>query len=292
MLPGFVNHLINPDFGITDLGTAARTTSGYVVPRWKLELTGSPGVSAAPGTLPADIGQPKWLRGKPCLNLDVTTLAGADRVQVTQRIEGGERFSRQPAHVTVVAYGPDGGTLRFGVGGAYRTLTTRGATTRIMATFTESIEDPSTEYLIAEIEAKSTGLFKVGFVQVAWPDSLAHPPSPELRPRHVERLLLARYVYPLRRGLYAATGGTQQFLPVNFPVPMRAAPTLAVAASGIDVAELRSGTATTISPATVTVLDATTGGCRVRLTGTHSVALAATDGYLLTDYAAVLTADY
>lgn len=292
MLPGFTNHAINPDFYFTDFGTAARTTSGYVVPRWKLELTGAPAVSAQPGTLPADIGQDKWLRGKSALNLTVTTLGGADTVKLVQRIEAGERFSRQPARVTTVLYGPDGAQLRYGIGVTSRIVTTRGATTAVTVTYMETIDDPAQEYLPLTLEPLTTGAFQVGLVQVDWPDNLSSPPSLELRSRQSERMLLNRYVYPLKRGLYVATGATTQYLPINFPVNMRAVPTLAYTAPSIQFQELRSGTVATIAAPSGTVLDASAGGCRFRFTGAPDVAPAATDGMLLTDFAAVLTADY
>lgn len=292
MLPGFTNHLINPDFFFTDFGTTSRSTTGYIVPRWKLDLTGAPTVSAIPSTLPSDIGQPKWLRGKSAVTMNVTSVSTVNRVRLTQRIEGGDRFSRQPARVTVVLYGPDGGKVRYGIGSTYRTATTRGETTQVTATYTETVDDPSTEYLEVSIEPLTTGAFQAALVQVDWPDNLAALPSLEIRSRQTERMLLNRYVFPLRRGLYVATATGTQMVPVTFPVGMRVAPTLAYNAPSIDIAELRSGTVSTISAPTVTVLDATTGGCRVRITGTPAPAPAATDGYLLTDFAAILTADY
>ncbi len=262
------------------------------MPRWKLELTGSPAVSAQPGTLPADIGQDKWLRGKSALNLTVTTLGAGDSIKLIQRIEAGERFSRQAARLTLVLYGPDGGKVRFGVGTTSRIVETRGVTTALSPSYMETIEDPAQEYLNLTIEPLTTGAFQLALVQLDWPDNLSAPPSLELRSRQTERMLLNRYVYPLRRGLYVATGGSTQYLPVSFPVMMRTVPTLAYTAPSVQIQELRSGTVATITSPVATVLDASTGGCRVRFTGTHDVAPAATDGFLLTDSAAVLTADY
>lgn len=292
MLPGVINHLVNPDFSLTDFGTSARTSTGYVVPRWKLELAGAPVASAAPATLPSDIGQAKWLRGKSGVSINVTTLGAADRVMLRQRIEGADRFSRQAAHVTMVAYGPSGGLLRFGIEDAHRIMTTRGTTSAQTASFVEAISDPSVEYMTVTVEVLAPGEYTIAFVQVDWPDNLDRLPSLEIRPRALERMLASRYVYPLRRGSFVATASTQQMLPVEFPVTMRTSPTIASTAPSIEVAELRTGNSTTITGVTATVLDASTGGCRVRLTGTHSVSLAATDGFLLTDLAVVLSADY
>lgn len=292
MLPGFTNHLINPDFSFTDFGTTSRSTDGYVVPRWKIALTGAPTVTAIPSTLPADIGQPKWLRGKAGLTVNATALAAGQRVRLTQRIEAGERFSRQAARVTVVLYGPDGGKVRYGIGSTYRTVTTRGATAAVTATYTETVDDPTTEYLEAGIEPLTTGAYQIAFVQVDWPDDLTAPPSLELRSRQIERTLLDRYVYPLRRGMYVATASTTQMIPANFPTEMRIAPTLAYTAASLQIAELRAGTVSTVTSPAVTVLDAGVGGCRVRITGTLDTIPAATDGIFLTGGGIVLTADY
>ncbi|MDQ0679093.1 hypothetical protein QFZ30_002475 [Arthrobacter pascens] len=293
MLPGFTNHLINPDFFFTDFGTAARSTTGYVVPRWKLELGGAAAATGQPTTLPADIGQDKWLRGKSGLTLNVTTLGAGNSAKLTQRIEGGDRFSRQPARVTVVLYGPDGGTLRYGIGATSRIVTTLGSTTAVTATYAETVDDPSTEYLEVTLEPLTLGAFQIAFIQVDWPDDLAAPPSLELRGRQVERLLLNRYVHTVRVGTPVVLGSATQNMAVTFPATMRAVPVIATSATSVTLKEISTGNSLTVAAPTYALFDASVTGCRIRISGAPAAQPPATSaGYVTTESLVVLNADY
>ncbi len=297
MLAGFVNHLINPDFFFTDFGTAPRATTGYVVPRWKLDLTGAPGVSAFPAALPADISQDKWLRGKSGLTLDVASIDVGQRVRLTQRIEGGDRFSRQSAHMTLVAYGPDGGSIKYGIGSTSRTMQTAlspaGNPKATTASYIENIDDPATEYLEVFIEPLQPGTYQIAFVQIDWPDDVAVLPSLELRPRQIERTLLNRYSYVVPVGAAASLGSALQTVLVPLPVPMRINPKVVARPGAITVRESLTGDPVTVPSPSYALTDTKPGGCRVRITGAPETPIPATTvGYLSTADTLVLEADY
>jgi hypothetical protein len=275
MLSGFRNHLMNPQFQLWDYGTGAFTTSTFTATRWKLERTGTAGVvSVSQGTVSSDAAVAKVWRGRNCLA--VTTTAGlltTDTGPIRQRIENGERFGQQSVRMTVVAAGTSGKTFEYGItagsGGDHRygRITTTGETTPVVGSIEVMLPLPSTTYWIVDCfrPVSASATFKIIYVHLEYRHNGVQQPHPyELREPGLERLLCARYVWPIG-GAAEATSTTAIAAVARPPVEMRAAPSVVKVSNPtfVDMA----GVSTAGSGTTFAVTDATTGGARVTANG-------------------------
>lgn len=301
MLTAFRNVLLNPTFALADYGTAGRTSTGFVATRWKLEASAS-GVSVAPGTTSSDSSITKWLRGRTCLDIVVTaaSYSTADTAIVRQRIEDGDRHGQVTVRQTVVAFGPTSGSFTHGFAGKYATLSTLGDLVPVVSTLTTLVPDPSTTYLTSEIfksPADLDGTYKIAYAQVEYMHNASVAPLPfELRSRAVERLLCARFCWPIPRWTPCqSTSSSQVIVPTVVPVAMTATPSIVAGASSVDFVQQTSAAVFT-SSAPSPSLDATNksdrGGRVIMAAFTSPSALGSgVHGMVGTERAALLEAE-
>jgi hypothetical protein len=270
MLTAFRNVLLNPKFDLVDYGAGPFNATGYCATRWKLERTGTANaVTAAPGTTASNAGIAKWLRSRACLDVVVTAAdynTATDTATIRQRVEDGDRHGRAVARLTVVAFGPAGGSFKIGFAGRRRTLSTlgdSGAGTPLPAfqVVEELVPDPSTSYLTAEIFSAPADLdatYKIAFVQLEYRHhARVEPEAYELRSPAVERLLCARYVWPIPRWTPCqSTSSSQVVVPVVVPVEMTATPSIVAGVSSVDFVQQTNASVFT-SAAPSPSLDAT-----------------------------------
>lgn len=264
------NVLDNPGFRFSTLGASASLASlpahGYVCDRWKVANTGYTG-TVSRGTTPTDTAIPKWLRGVSALTLAITGV-GTELV-VRQTIEEAQPYARSKAVVSLIAFGPDGGSLEVGIGGRYQRVKTLGLVIPTVVDCPLDVPDAALTTLDVEVRNPSgTGTYYLAFMQATIGENTGRAGSYELPTSWVDRASCDRYVRPIGRGLVCeAESATRLVGLLPLSPAMRTTPTLQSPAGSVSAAA--AGNNATVSAATATLTLTTQGadGARVIIDG-------------------------
>lgn len=296
-----VNALINGEFRFWDYGAGPFTANGRTASLWTMILTGTPGVSVAPGVNANDSATPKFLRSRANLSINVTELDPGENVRVSQLVEEGNRFGRQMMILSMIVSGPDGESFFCAIDGHAKKITTRGPDSAganlVHVTHRQVIPDIAATTLAVDIFTRpsAAGLFKIHIAQLCLLVTEVDPLPWELRNAAEERALLNRYVYPVSAGNQGVSSTVSLFLGIRFPSPMQATPTYVprkTAAGAIDTVHLTASTKTTSTGTTGhTATDITPNGCRLALTNGWTGLVNGSAQVLATDEVGVFDAD-
>lgn len=285
------NALMNPAFRLWDYGTtadlAALPAVPYLANRWKLARTTAAG-TVAKGTTPSGSTTDKWVRGVDCLSVAITT---AGTMSVTQTIENGVRLARGLHTLSVVAFGPAGGSFTVECAGVRGVLNTTGGdnpNVLHLDVFSGDIVGPDMPVTIFK-DPTLAGTYQVVFAQM-----LMGVEKPTRGPFHLptipeERARCARYCVPVTAGELIHGGSSSGMMAPRFD--MRIAPSFIQQTTTLDAIQIRAGTAGQITSANASISNASTTGVRLSVQGT-TTNFTATEMMLTTPQFGVFHADY
>lgn len=285
------NALMNPAFRLWDYGEsldlAALPAVPYAATRWKV-AGGTAAGTIAKGTTPTGSTTDKWVRGVDALTATITT---AGTCSVTQTIENGVRIARGLHTLSVVAFGPAGGSFTVEAAGVRGVLKTTGGVNPDVLhldVFTGDIVGPDLPVTIFK-DPGLAGTYQVVFVQL-----LTGIEKPARGPFHIptiteERARCARYCVPVTSGELVHGNASSAFLAPRFD--MRVAPSFIAHTTVFDAIQIRSGAAGQITSANISTSNVSTTGARVSVQGT-ATGFTATEMMMTTPRLGVFHADF
>lgn len=285
------NALMNGAFQLWDyadsVDLAALPSVPYAATRWKIGGGTATG-TVAKGTTPTGSTTDKWVRGVTCMNVNVTA---PGTMNVTQTVENGVRYARGLHMLSVVAFGPAGGSFTVECAGVRGVLNTKGGVNPDVLHLEVYTGDITTTDMPVTVfkDPGAAGLYQIALVQLVMGLN-----APERGPLVVpsvreERLRVSRYCYPITSGELVHGGSTSGMMAPRFD--MRVAPSFIQHVTTMDAIQIRSGAAGQITSANASISNVSTTGARLAVQGT-TTGFTATEMMLTTPRLGVFHADY